>query len=206
MPGAAAACALGFAPHSGWAAVVILGGPVAAPSVLAREQLELADTQLEGSRQPYHTLAELPLAEAQRRLARFEESAARLALKQLRTLLARMAASGYEARGAALLDSAGRSGVSLKAILASHALIHAADGNHFRAALAATCEALGLPLSRIAQRELTARAAAALRQSAARVTAAAAVMGSGLGPPWGADQKSAALLAWLELAKVATQG
>lgn len=60
---------------------------------------------------------------------------------------------------AGVLESAGRKGSSLAAILASHALIHAADGDHFVNGFA--------------------------RQ---------------VGPPWGADQKSAAFLAWLLLA------
>jgi hypothetical protein len=179
---------------------VILGGPPAAPRVIARERLELAAPELEGSRQPYHALAGLPLAQARARLAQFENSAAELAFAQLRALTARAAADGHETRAAALLDSAGRSAASLEAILASHALIHTADGHHFRAALASACERLGLPISRIPARELTDSATAVLRQPPERLAAAVAALGRELGPPWGADQKSAALLAWLKLA------
>jgi hypothetical protein len=194
-------CALGFAPHSGWAAVVIVGGTVAAPRVLARERVELIDVRLAGSRQPYHALEGLTLAQARQRLEQFENSAAAQALAQLQALLARTATGGHEASGAALLDSAAREGASLEEILASHTLIHAAEGNHFRAALAGACAALGLPLLRIRQRELTERAALALRQPLGTITAAVAALGHGVGPPWGADQKSAALVAWLKLAE-----
>jgi len=179
----------------------MLGGTAAAPQVLARERLELAAPELQGSRQPYHALEGLPLAAARRRLAQFEKSACDLALAHLRALLARAAASGHGVRAAALLDSAGRSGASLEAILASHALIHTADGHHFRAALASACETLGVKTSRIGARQLTGYAATALGERADRLTAAVAALGRGLGPPWGADQKSAALLAWVELAK-----
>ena len=204
-PGAAA-CTLGLAPHSGWAAAVILAGTAAAPRVLMRERLELAAAELQGSRQPYHALEGLPLGEARRRLAKFEKSAAEKALAQLRALLARAAASGNVARAAALLDSAGRGGASLEAILASHALIHTADGHHFRAALVRACETLGLEVSRIGARDLMERTAAALHQPAERLAVAVAALGRGLGPPWGADQKSAALLAWLKLAEAGRAG
>jgi hypothetical protein len=94
----AAACTLGIAPHSGWAAVVIIVGTAAAPRVLARERLELAEDRLIGSRQPYHAIEELPLPEARRRLARFEASAAGLAHAALERLLERVATDGAAAR------------------------------------------------------------------------------------------------------------
>jgi hypothetical protein len=196
-----AACTLGIAPHSGWAAVVMVAGTAAAPRVLVRERLELAEERLAGSRQPYHALEGLLLPEARRRLASFEASAAELALAALRTLFERAAAGGTAACAAGILDSAGRGGATLEAILASHALIHTADGQHFRAALARACEELGLAVSRIPQRALTARAAAALHRSPAELAASVATLGRTLGPPWGADQKPAALLAWVLLAE-----
>jgi hypothetical protein len=195
------ACALGIAPHSGWAAVVIVAGTAAAPRVLFRERLELAEARLSGSRQPYHAVEELPLPEARRRLARFEASAAGLARAGLKTLIERTATEGAAAGAAGILDSSGRGGAKLEAILASHALIHTADGQHFRAALAGACEELGLAVTRIPQRELLARAAAVLQRSPAALTATVAALGRTLGPPWGSDQKSAALLGWALLAQ-----
>jgi hypothetical protein len=196
-----AACVLGIAPHSGWAALVIVGGTPAAPQILARERLEMADARLSGSRQPYHALEGVPLPEAQRRLARFAASATDLALKGLRERLERTAAGGDTVRAAGILDSSGRHGATLEAILASHALIHTADGEHFRAALAQACQQLALAVTRIPQRELPQRAAAALRKSPTELATRLATLGRSMGPPWGADQKSAALLAWLLLAR-----
>ncbi len=191
---------LGIAPHSGWAAAVLVAGTPAAPRAVLRERLELADAALAGSRQPYHALEGLPLPEAERRLASFCASAEKLAGRALRTLTERALAAGVTPRAVGILDSAGRSGATLAANLASHALIHTADGNHFREALAQACEGLGLRVARIAQRELTSRASAALGRSREQLTAIAKELGRGMGSPWGADQKSAALLAWLLLA------
>ncbi len=183
------ACALGFAPHSGWAVVVVVGGTSAAPRLLLRARLELADLSLAGSKQPYHDLEGRPLAEARRRLARFEESANALALGALRTLTHTLRAAGEQVQAAGISASSGRVGATLEATLTSHALIHTADGNHFRDALGSACETVGLAVTRIPQKALREHAAAA------RIAA----LGCGLGAPWGADQKSAALLAWLLL-------
>jgi hypothetical protein len=196
-----AASVLGIAPHSGWAALVLVGGTAAEPRVLVRERLEMTEARLRGSRQPYHALEGVALPEARRRLARFEASAAQLASSGLRSLLERASAVAGVVRAAGILDSSARSGTSLEAILASHALIHAADGLHFRTALAEACQKLGLAVTRIAVRELTERAEAALHTPAAALAAMVARLGRTLGPPWGADQKSAALLGWLLLAQ-----
>ena len=69
-------CVLGFAPHSGWAAVVVIGGTPRTPLVLARERLELSDASLPGAKQPYHAIEGLPLGEASARLATFRAAAA----------------------------------------------------------------------------------------------------------------------------------
>jgi hypothetical protein len=179
--------------------VVIVGGIPAAPRVLLRERVDLADPPLAGSKQPYHNIEGRPLPEARARLAQFEESANRLALGALRSLAHTARTLGAEARAAGILASSGRVGATLAATLASHPLIHTADGNHFRDALGHGCEALGLPVTRVTQKDLTTRASAALAKSPQALAATLATLGRELGAPWGADQKAAALLAWLLL-------
>jgi len=193
-------CVLGFAAHSGWAAAVVVAGNASAPRVLLRERIELVDAADAGARQPYHTLEEVPAAEARSRLAQFEQSAQALAAKAVRSLATRAQQAGAAPSGAGILDSAGRRGTSLEAILASHALIHTADGDHFRAALARGCESLGVPVTRWPRRDLEERAATVLKRSPAALARALGALGLGLGAPWGADQKSAALMAWMLLA------
>jgi len=194
-------CCVGFAPHSGWAAVVILGGTPTQPLVLSRERLELADAKLAGSRQPHHAIEALPLGEARTRLAMLAAASARLAASGLRTLAHTAHAAGMELRAAGILDAAGRGGMPLETILASHALIHTADGNFFREALASGCAAQRLPVTRIRQRDLAAEAAAQLRRSPGELRTMVAQLGREVGAPWGADQKGAALIAWLLLAR-----
>ncbi len=194
--------AIGFAPHSGWAAVVVVAGDIDRPEVLARSRVEMADPRLQGSKQPYHEVEELSLEEAEKRLARLRASAGTMAHEAIRVLIDDLGKRDSKPRAAGILDSSGRKGNSLAAVLASHALIHTADGDHFREALAEGCRRCGLAVVRVRQRDLVDRAAATLRQSPARLAATVLTMGKPLGAPWGADQKSAALLAWLLVAGV----
>jgi hypothetical protein len=200
---ARATAMVGLAPHSGWAAAVVLAGSAAAPRVVLRERLELAAADLAGARQPYHALAGLPPEEAERRLEHYSAAAGRLALSALGGLIERSRTAGVEPAGAGILAATGRSGATLAAILASHALIHTADGQHFRAALARACASLGLAVTQLPQRLLAAEAAGPLRRAPGELAAALRALGRGIGPPWGADQKNAALLAWLLLARAA---
>jgi hypothetical protein len=192
--------ALAFAPHSGWAALVVVGGSRTEPAALVRERVEMADPRLAGSRQPYHHVEGWPLPRARARLDTLGASARSMAEGRIERLLRSLRETGYRPVAAGILESAGRKGLALDSILASHALIHSADGEHFREALERASEACGLVVERVPARELVARAARALGKPAGRLQASVLELGGPLGPPWGADQKSAALLAWTLLA------
>jgi hypothetical protein len=196
-----APAALGFAPHSGWSVLVALGleGAEARPRVLARERVELSGPEDPGSKQPYHTLKGLPLEDAARRLELFRADAGRRANAALVPALASLAAAGRRVVGVGILDSAGRRGASLEATLGSHALIHTADGDHFRGAIAAAAERNRLRVTRIRTKELEARAAEVLGRTPEILRETLENWRREAGPPWGADQKAAALLAWLVL-------
>jgi hypothetical protein len=195
------AAALGFAPHSGWAALVALGGRPAEPEVLARTRIEMADPRLGGSKQPFHALEGVPLAEAERRLVRYAGTAREMAYTAIRSAVDDLRARGYATRLAGIAESSGLKGAALASILASHALIHTADGDHFRDALAEASARCGLAVSRVRGRDLEGRAAEALGRPASELQASVRGLGRGWGPPWGADQKAAALLAWLLLSR-----
>ena len=95
---------------------------------------------------------------------------------------------------------AGRKGIPLESVLASHALVHAAEGDHFRSALEGAAARCGIPVVRVPARELDSRAARADGRPVAALRALLDRVGRPMGPPWGADQKAASLLAWLVLA------
>lgn len=151
------------------------------------------------ARQPYHTVEGLPISEAAKRLAAYETSASTMAQRAITTIAGRLADGGQELRWVSILESAGRKGSSLAATLASHALIHTADGDHFRTALAGAAEKCGLSVYRVAARTLEAEAAAALGRPPSVVRDVIQGLGRDIGPPWAADQKAAALVAWVAL-------
>jgi hypothetical protein len=190
---------VGFAPHSGWAAAVVLGGSRADPRILARSRVEMADARDPESKRPYHAVEALGVEEAARRVARYMAVAERMAYAAIQTLARDAVTLGFRASAVGILESSGRKGGSLPSILASHALIHTADGDHFRQALAAAAERSDLAVSRVPARDLDAEAEARLRRPLPGLQDTVKQLGRQVGPPWGADQKMAALLAWLLL-------
>jgi hypothetical protein len=191
--------AMGVAAHSGWAAVVALGRTPNGPQVLARSRVDLIEDGFPESKQPYHAVEALSLEQAAQRLDRYRRQAEAKALAALHRLQEEVTGREFRLRSVGILESAGRKGSSLESILASHAAIHSADGDHFRSALSTAAQALGLTVSRVPARDLDTRAAACLHQSLNHLGDAVRQLGKQVGSPWGADQKQAALLAWLLL-------
>jgi hypothetical protein len=200
-PTTAVPAALGFSVHSGWAALVAVAGDAHTPRVALRERIEMADPEATESRQPYHAAEGLALGDAKRLLDGFAGTARRMARDALRRVDRDLRRAGLTPCAAGILQASGRLPATLEAILASHAFIHTADGEHFREALARASEMSGCPVTRILAREALGRAAAALGTSPDRLAARVVALGRTLGPPWTADQKQATLAAWLLLAR-----
>jgi hypothetical protein len=192
--------ALGFRAHSGWAAMVALAGERRSPSVVDRRRIQIADSSLRGSKQPYHAAEGLEIGKARELLGQYAEGSRRLAREALREVAKELRKKGHQLAGAGLLLGSGRTGVTLEATLASHALIHTADGDHFRDALTKACDRLDLPVTGVREKELFPRAAATLRLSEEEIRRRVAEMGKAIGPPWTQDEKLSALAAWMVLA------
>jgi hypothetical protein len=141
----------------------------------------------------------LPKAEAY--LARCTAAADRLAEAALADAVERARGKGHAVAACGLLLASGRPLPALDAILKSHALIHTADGEHFRAALAHAAEGCGLRVVAVKERDVLARGAKALGMPSARLERVVAEMGKPLGPPWRQDEKLATLAAWVALAE-----
>ena len=198
LTGAMKRVGVGFREHTGWAAMVAVGGGVSAPVVLARRRYELCDDDL--PRAVYHAARPLDLENAERLVRSVGESARTAAEWQLRRTLAELGAGGYRVVGAAV---AGPRPVSddLEEILGSHALVHTAEGQLFRDAIVGASAAVGLPVVRFVQHELFEEAADQIGTSDASLRSQLTGLGRALGPPWQRDQKEAAAAAWLALAR-----
>jgi hypothetical protein len=192
--------AIGIRAHSGWAAVVAVAGDSGEVRVIDRRRIIVVDSDGPRAKQPYHFAENLPLGEAQSHLDRCEKTAIRLATAGLQSVVKVLHDSQLDVVGCSILQASGRPLPALAATLASHALIHTAEGEFFRNAFARACAEIGVPVSKIRERELFDIASGELRIPAARFKSKLANLGRELGPPWTQDQKNAALVGWLLLA------
>jgi hypothetical protein len=193
--------AIGFRVHSGWAASVVVCGPAGAPVVVDRRKIQLVKTFSYTFRQPYHTAEKMPGPDGVKFIREVRADARRLALSSLGSLRRDLAEGDFKLVRGALLLASGRALPALKQILASHALIHTADGELFRASLRAACARCHLPVQGIREKELFLAASKTLGIEAATLKRRVSELGKSLGPPWSQDEKLAALAAWLSLAR-----
>jgi hypothetical protein len=191
--------AVGFRAHSGWTALIALAVTKGVPSVLSRQRLHLVETFTYEFRQPFHTGEKMPLDEARAFISRAQKEARRLALQAIRKLQAELEERGYSLDYCGLLLPSGRPLPELSKILASHSLIHSADGELFRESLLDASARCGLTAVTIRERELLDSASRILRTKPNDLMRCIAELGRPLGAPWSQDEKLSAVVAWVSL-------
>jgi hypothetical protein len=180
--------ALGFRSHSGWAALVAVAGTIDAPRVLERRKIVIADPEMPGSKQPYHAAAELPFPEGEALVRRAIESSRALALEALSARVKALRSRGHEVAGCGVVLGSGKALPPLENVLASHALIHTAEGEMFRDVLVWAAEECRLPVMGVREKSLD-------PASLERIGS----LGKLIGPPWTQDQKYATVAAFMAL-------
>jgi hypothetical protein len=194
--------ALGFRVKSGWAAAVLLGGSGDGPELLDRRVVELSDPAIPESRQPYHAgMGHLETNEAE--INRRREIVVRSAHRSVAELIDACKATGHEVHRAGLVVG---SETDPEKITNPHIRAHALEGLLFRTALADALTRCGLQHKVIQERHVYARAAEELHQSEARVKTLVTQIGRRHEGPWRADEKCAALAAWLQLVDNSAKG
>jgi hypothetical protein len=191
--------AVGFRVHSGWTAAVAVTVEKGSPSVVAKQRPHLVETFTYAFRQPYHTAEKMALGEAREFVERVQEEARRLAYRAIRGLQSDAEVQGIKLVRGALLLASGRPLPALDRILASHALIHTADGELFREAILQACARCGLRTESIREKELLERATGALHVPPAALLRRVTELGKPFGSPWSQDEKFATVAAWLAL-------
>jgi hypothetical protein len=186
--------------HSGWAAAVAVCLEKGAPVVLARQRVQLVETFTYEFRQPYHTAEKMLEGQAREFISRMHGEAQRLAHRAILELASRTQEQGGKLTRCGLLLASGRPLPALDKILASHALIHTADGELFREALLHACARCGLRDFRMKERELLECAGQVLRLKGDALMRRVTELGRPLGSPWSQDEKFATIAAWLALA------
>jgi hypothetical protein len=151
-------------------------------------------------RQPYHTAKKMPPGQGREFISRMRAEARRLAYRAIRDLQSDLQKQGLKLTRCGLVLASGRPLPELDKILASHALIHTADGELFREALLHASARCGLRDFRIKEKELLDRAGQVLRLKSANLMGRVTELGRSFGSPWSQDEKFATLAAWLALA------
>jgi hypothetical protein len=191
--------ALGFRVHSGWSAVVAVCLGKGTSEVLLRRRVHLVEAFTYELRQPYHTAEKLGFPEGSEFISRVQKKGRDLAYRAICEMQLELQGAGCRLNRGALLLASGRPLPELEKILASHALIHTADGELFRECLLHASERCGLAIMRIKDRELLQQASQAIRLPRPNLLKRATEMGRPFGAPWSQDEKFATLAAWLAL-------
>src|SRR5260221_368725 len=149
---------LGFRAHSGWTALVAIALEEGSPHVLLRQRVHLVKTFTYEFRQPYHTAKTRSPAEGRDFVLRVRAEARSLAWDAISSAQSRFQNQGYDLKRCGLLLTSAKPLPDLRQILASHALIHTADGELFREALLHASERCGLETFTEKESELFERA------------------------------------------------
>jgi len=180
--------AFGLKAHSGWAALVGVGERDGNVAMTDRRRIELV---LEAwQKQPYHAAEHLQPDAARDTVARGIDAARKGAVRELQAALARAGEQQHDVTACGVLVGNPMPDWSVDEILAVHFRMHKAEGVLFREVLLQAAADCGLRPVAVPE-----------KQSGVdrRLQHTIATLGRSAGPPWGKDQKDAALAALIAL-------
>ena len=187
--------ALGLTVKSGWASAVLLTRTGGSLRVADCRTVLLSDPDVADARQPYHAGFGTARA-AGAGLSRLLTSVKRFGAKSMSDLLRAHRLAGHQIRGAGVVVG---SLVDPRTIGNAHIRIHALEGQLFRTVVTTALSRRGVACSIWRGRDLSTLAGERLRKSEHAVRAALADLRPDAGGPWRAEQKAAALAAWIVL-------
>jgi hypothetical protein len=187
--------ALGFRVKSGWATAVLLTGPARSPQLCDIRRVDLSDPRFPETRQPYHAAkGKLQTDAAEIKLR--TRVVRRIAQRSITALLAKNRQNGYRIRRAGVVVG---SQINPASIANPHIRAHAFEGQLFRSVLEESLQAHGVHTEVVIERDAYAKAAVELKRSDENVRRVIQNLGRDTEAPWRAEQKLAALAAWLAL-------
>ena len=192
--------AFGLKAHSGWAAFVVLGMRGGDLELVDRRRMELVEEDdALWAKQPYHAAKGLSQGEARETVQRGLEAARRIAIREVRAAVKRARDADHEVAACAVLMTRPMPDWKVDDILAVHFRMHKAEGVLFREALAGAVSECSVRLVAIPEKLLNEHAERALATPLNTLLERVATLGKSAGPPWGKDQKDAALAAMIAL-------
>jgi hypothetical protein len=180
--------AFGLKAHSGWAALVGVGERDGDVTMTDRRRIDLVDEVWQ--KQPYHAAQHLQSDAARNTVARGIDAARTGAVRELRAAIARAGEQHHDVKACGVLVGNPMPDWSVDEILAVHFRMHKAEGALFRDTLLHAAAVCGLRPVAVPEKQ------AGIDRSLLRTIAA---LGKSAGPPWGKDQKDAALAALIAL-------
>ncbi len=187
--------ALGFRVKSGWAAVVLLSGPVDSPALRDNRVIDLSDPRVPETRQPYHaTFGQLETHA--KKTNRRTDIVHRVTKQSVTKLLSDYRPKGYSITRASLVVGSQRDPAT---IANPHIRAHALEGQLFRSVVEDALCAHDICTAILLECDAYATAAAELKKSSDDVRRTIQNFGRSTDGPWRAEQKLAALGAWLAL-------
>ena len=194
--------AFGLKAHSGWGVLVAVGLRDGEFHVLERRRIELIEEKdANWAKQPYHAAEGLKTDAASDLVTRGIGGAKRSAVREMRAALHWSHELGHEIVACAVLVPDPMPDWTTNDILAVHFRMHKAEGVLFPDALARGALACGLHVATVREKVLWEQAEAELAIARGALMKRIAELGKVVGPPWGQDQKNAALAAMMALGK-----
>ncbi len=187
---------LGFRVKSGWAMAVLLAGPSTALKLIQCRAVLLSDPKIPQSKQPYHAALELPERGAKAVVRKLTKVVADAARKSVRELLKEARELEYDIRGAGLVVG---SLVDPATLHNEHIRAHGLEGQLFRTALERALAAQKIFCKVFLEKTAYTEASYALRKSPAEAKRMIAGLGEAHEGSWRAEEKLAALAAWMAL-------
>jgi len=187
---------IGLRAKTGRAIAVVIGGPSEAPVVLLKTEIKLVDPKVPGTAQPYHEVMDLPWEQSQRAVRKYGAAIERTAKKALARLIEEQRSNGRKIVGAGIVGAPDR---DLARIGNPHIRAHAAEGVLFRRVLDLAAQSNGLKWEALSDRKFDETIAARLGAKHLRIKQSLSDLGRSISPPWRADEKQAAMAAWLIL-------
>ena len=189
--------ALGFRVKSGWAMAALLAGSASEPLLVMCKPALLSDPQVPQSKQPHHAELRNPGKEGKTATQKLRSVVRAAARKSVKELLQEAQAARYEVRRAALVVG---SMVDPATLHNEHIRAHGLEGQLFRTVLEDALATQKISCSLFLEKTAYDAAAPVLRKTAAQIKRAITKLGESHEGSWRAEEKLAALAAWVALA------
>jgi hypothetical protein len=185
----------GFRVKSGWAAAVLLTGPISSPALRENRMIDLSDPRVPETRQPYHATFGQLETDA-KKTNRRTSIVHRVTKQSISDLLSDYRRKGYSITCASLVIG---SQIDPASVANPHIRAHALEGQLFRSALEQALNTHDIRTFILLERDAYPRAGAQLKKSCDDVRQTIQNLGRSTEGSWRVEQKLAALGAWLAL-------